>query len=889
MTCRVALPHSEGLVGHRQALSEVLSQLQDAASFGDIEAFIYLLNHKKYRESIKLENDTLRKIIRACYSTGVPQKALHVVQSLYPKPSPKHFSLLLKECLAYGHIQEVDRVLKAREEAGYRPDAYTHTARISALGAMKQSVAAIAQLRAAMADPLCRDKIEIYNAAISACAKSGDWSGADYVWSLVESSASLMPDVVTVNAMIKVAGCTNKVDQVKAMYGNLEAYGLRPTSWTYTAVFSAASNCRMDDASWLIHVYNTMQVQPNDYILSSFFSAMSHTVSTKEHIDLVFDLLQNSRRDHALNDIAYTSFMTFLARQDMPDRAVDIWDAARKDQIHLSPHFFSSLFAACARANKSTSEALYNVAFDAFDEFSTWWLSLDPDTMSKETIFDSLAAHNAFLHFLGEHRQMDIALLIFESMKTHGPTPDVVTYNTMMSIMGSSKDVESALSLYWEMSESGLQPTEKTFGSLLHAFANVGDATAAKKIFDSLGDSNIVPNSILYTSFIHAAVRHGEIESLDLAFDLANEMRRYNVPLTDVTYGCLLVACEKQGDVSKAFELYQEACNGGVTPSDQMHNILISVCTRCGKLDDALDLVKGMARKNFNIQQHTMNSLTRALSIESPIRAARMMRLMQTMGMQPSRRTRLEVLKHCALSGDVAESLELYAVISKHQIDLDGPSGSALITSLCAAQKLEDAVHVYDKMMAMAWRGSQQGSSFKRSHLSKRAHEPNGSALAALAQAHAAAGLHQQAWKFYLQLRRKSKSLQEATLTHRRMFEAIIEGQCRVKNLKKALIVFDDWKSASSRVNSLQKYPPRLLGAIKYQSSSDLNASRNKSKQPKLSYLALAYLEASCNSDPEHSWRVYDVLAVMRAQKESKRESELAYPEKRSHHVYVDN
>eukprot|EP00889_Picochlorum_renovo_P000162 jgi/Picre1/27192/NNA_000161.t1 len=319
----------------------------------------------------------------------------------------------------------------------------------------------------------------------------------------------------------------------------------------------------------------------------------------------------------------------------------------------------------------------------------------------------------------------------------------------------------------------------------------------------------------------------------------------------------------------------------GVTPSDQMHNILISVCTRCGKLDEALDLVKSMARKNSNIQQHAMNSLTRALSVESPTRAYRMISLMQAMNMQPSRSTRLEVLKQCAMAGDVVEALGMYRALRSNNMELDGPSGSALIECLCSAQNVDDAVEVYDRMMAMAWRGS---NGTGRSPLPKRAHEPNGGALASLAHVHASQRLMQQSWKYYLQLRRKTKSLERATLGHRRMFEALIEGYCRDKNLKRAVTVFDDWKAASSRVTTFSSSPQIPLKQHPRLYTGTVEATTSK-KQPKLSYLALAYLEASCNSDPEHAWRVYDVLAVMRAQKEYKHQSQLAHPEKASHHV----
>lgn len=53
---------------------------------------------------------------------------------------------------------------------------------------------------------------------------------------------------------------------------------------------------------------------------------------------------------------------------------------------------------------------------------------------------------------------------------------------------------------------------------------------------------------------------------------------------------------------------------------------------------------------------------------------------------------------------------------------------------------------------------------------------------------------------------------------------------------------------------------------------------------PKLSTVTLAFLEACCRREPEYEWRVFDVCAIMRQQKEQKRQAGLARPQKASHH-----
>ena len=81
-----------------------------------------------------------------------------------------------------------------------------------------------------------------------------------------------------------------------------------------------------------------------------------------------------------------------------------------------------------------------------------------------------------------------------------------------------------------------------------------------------------------------------------------------------ITYGVALASCEASKDADQAFKLYNEACQAGVIPTDNLHNALIKVCVSVGKLDDALEQIKNLIRAHGHMQQHTINSLTRALS-----------------------------------------------------------------------------------------------------------------------------------------------------------------------------------------------------------------------------------------------------------------------------------
>lgn len=883
------------------------SQLQKAVHFHDIDACIYLLKHQDPGAGLSLSRPELQELVSSAFHHRRPDQAVALLAAL-PAASPRHYSMLMRECIQRRDLAALDAVLAAREAAGFAPDAYTASAQITALGAARRPGDALAALHAAWERPDCRT-VEVVNAGIGAAAAAGDWPAALAARRLL-AAAGLAPDAVTYNSLIKAAGAAGLMPQVKGLFEEMVGSGVPPTHVTYTALFSAAARCECGDTPWLFKVFNDMALAPNDFVLSAFFSALAAAPCGRPHLDAVFTALAEARARGPLNDTVYTSLLKLITRQGEADRAVHVWRAALGDGAPLSPHLFSALFAACAAGQSPT---LVDVALDAYDELREWWAAQDKARVPRWVERDVQWAHNSLLHFIGAEGRLDEAMAVFEGMKREGPLPDGVTYNTLIAAAGRAGDPQAASQLFGEMANAGVAPSERTFGALLHAFAAVGDAAGAAGVLSSLAAAGIEPNAVIYTSFIHALVTSGRPGDLEAAFEAAAEMRARGLPPTAVTYGCLLTACDRLGDTPRALRLYQRACDEGVTPSDAMHDILLGICARGGRLDEALDLVKAMARTHAQMQQHTMDSLVRALAGASPGRALRMLGLMQARGAAPSHPTYLALIASCARASDGAEALTLYRSMRAQGMEIDGAAGSALICCLSASQAEQDlaaAVGVYRDMLLAAWRRENPGAppgvsgrrfgggGVRRGALPRRAAAPDAAALASLSQAFAARGDLRQGWRFYSQLRRAPGGLQEACVTHRRLFESLIEQHCRAGAVARALVVFDDWKAASAawfaKASAREASAAAAAAAAAEASAaggtlappqSPPPPAGAKGRRPKLSTVSLAFLEACCQTTPGLAWRVYDVCSVMRTQKDRKVQEGLARPQKASHHV----
>eukprot|EP00884_Botryococcus_braunii_P007551 jgi/Botrbrau1/16798/Bobra.150_2s0027.1 len=194
--------------------------------------------------------------------------------------------------------------------------------------------------------------------------------------------------------------------------------------------------------------------------------------------------------------------------------------------------------------------------------------------------------------------------------------------------------------------------------------------------------------------------RRGSPASLSKAFQVFQEMELAGIQPNAVSYGSLLTACRKLGDVDRASALYRRICDRGVLPNDECHNILINIYADAGRVDEALDLFKKLARKHGEMQEATLNSVVRALTERYADRALRMLSLMRTLGMRPYHQTLTALIGSAARASRVLEAKRLYRELREQGLEPTRGSGSDLIVALCRANEPALALRVYEDMTA---------------------------------------------------------------------------------------------------------------------------------------------------------------------------------------------
>ncbi|CAD7704658.1 unnamed protein product [Ostreobium quekettii] len=723
-------------------------------------------------------------------------------------PCGKVFTAALRELLQFGDADAVLSVLNSCEEDGAALDQYAFSTKLSALGRL----GLLDDARQAFNRDLeVRSSLYIFNSMMDAYARVGDNESLQELKCLM-SDRGISPDAITYTSLIRSMGMVGKMEDVKLLVQEMLAAGLRPTPHTFTVVFKAAERNRNADADWLMALPDIMAdhgIQMNQQILGAMIAACSWADLGPDQIQTIFDWVEDLRQRSRCGDMVYNSLLLLCARRGLSERVMDVWDALHDDRVHPNGHLFSAALSACISGQAVPS--LMNFAARVAQELMHEWRTVKSRTSTKSRETASfLGAFNSLINVHVWLGNLDEALDLYNRMRHQGPMPDEITYNTLMSAFANTGRVKRSMELLVDMQEDGLKPTVRTYGTLLNACAKALEVGRAQKLFKHMQAAGVPPSVECYTSLIDACVKEGSPASLETAFVEFGAMKAAGLRPTAVTYGCLLVGCEKMRDTDHAFLLYREASDAGVLPTDEFHNTLVNMCTRADRLDEALELVKSLARNHGAIELHTLNSLVRALCDNFTERAVAVLRLMRNREMLPSRDTYLSLVTACARDGNWGLAIQLWREMQTRGMEVDRVAGSMLVMSLCRAGELATALQVADDMLtASAMPSLRKGMDVE--HLGdvepdrvvhRHACLPDALALGSLAHALAQNSEPMAALRAFNQIRRQEGDAGLCTLVSRsrHVFESLIEACCRKGLTESALEVFDEWKAAAAMV-----------------------------------------------------------------------------------------
>lgn len=344
----------------------------------------------------------------------------------------------------------------------------------------------------------------VFNALISACGESGAVDRAFDVLSemIAESSESkgtgpILPDHVTVGALMKTCIQAGQAHRAREVYKMLHDYDIKGTPEVYTIALRSCS--LTGDLGFALKIYEDMNkigVKPDEMFLSALVDVAGHA----RRADAAFEIMKDARaKDLQVGTMAYSSLMgaccnakdwkkalqlyeeiksvkviptvsmmnaliTSLCDGDQVSKAVDVLNEMYRFGLRPNEITYSVLFVACER-NCEAQQGL-----DLFEQLRLDGIGLNP------TIIGCLTG---------------LCLQMFDNDFSLG---NIIVKFNLGKPQIDNKWTSAAIRVYREAISAGLLPSSDVLSQVLGCLRLPHDSSLKNTLIENMGINCDIPH-----------------------------------------------------------------------------------------------------------------------------------------------------------------------------------------------------------------------------------------------------------------------------------------------------------------------------------------------------------------------------------------------------------
>ncbi|CAN0857745.1 Pentatricopeptide repeat-containing protein At5g15300 [Linum grandiflorum] len=290
---------------------------------------------------------------------------------------------------------------------------------------------------------------------------------------------------------------------------------------------------------------------------------------------------------------------------------------------------------------------------------------------------------NTVIYFHANCGDLGVARVIFDAMLEK----DVVAWSALIAGYARRGNLNVARKLFSDMPVKDMV----SWNVMITGYAKRGKMDYARELFDMVPERDVVT----WNTMIAGYVKIGENEQ---ALKLFQEMKIAGEHPDEVTMLCLLSACSDLGNLETGKNLHLsilEVSKG--EPSVLLGNAIISMYAKCGSAKTALEVFKGMMKKDVT----SWNSIIGGLALNG--HAEESIKLFEQMLMSkhvlPDEITFVEVLIACSHAGKVDEGHSYFdLMINRYGIEPNIKHYGCIVDMLGRAGLLTEAFEFIKKM-----------------------------------------------------------------------------------------------------------------------------------------------------------------------------------------------
>ncbi|KAH7276503.1 hypothetical protein KP509_39G009800 [Ceratopteris richardii] len=374
------------------------------------------------------------------------------------------------------------------------------------------------------------------------------------------------------------------------MYGKMLKDAVQPTGYTYVSLLKACLKLKDVERGRHLHDDICRQGLEKDLFVGSALVDMFAKFDLLEKAQEVFDNLS------VKDAMSWNAIISGYVRHGRCKEALDYYDLMQSEGITPNIVTFVCMLKACGNMENSQEgrELHAEVSRRGFDRDLTLGNTLIDMygncglPMKAKDVFDKLPVRDviSWTSLISGYVKGGFgieALHSFEQMKSHGFSPDVVTFVCSLKACGMTKSLDLGKDIHSDiMRDSKLLDKNPLVGNaLVDMYAKCGVLEKAQEVFNKLS----VRDATTWNSLIAGYCKQGLSEEALVCFD---QMSNAGVPPDAVTLSCILKACGNLGVAEKARQVNEQVSNECLMKRDLVVcNGLIDMYAKCGLLVEA--------------------------------------------------------------------------------------------------------------------------------------------------------------------------------------------------------------------------------------------------------------------------------------------------------------
>lgn len=481
------------------------------------------------------------------------------------------------------------------------------------------------------------------------------------------SKAELVPDVTTYNCLLVMSYRLDQINEATRLIQLMKdpTHHVQPDIVTFNIILKSA----------------VKEIKEN------FYTDKSKTKETVHKVKAILDEIKKKGLNP--DSFTYNTILDAYVEAGELELALQCFDGMgngdlAKPDVYTYTTMIKGLKNSCQDKNLEKILEIYRMI---------------KDSNEGEIKLDEFIA-NSVLDSCIKFGKINQAIEIFNSLKSNGVCPSVVTYSIIMKGLGNDGKINEAISLLSQMKLEEILPNEVIYDCLLNCAIKSQNLECMKNIYKMMVKDGITPNSVILSTLIKGFNR---TKNYELAFSLFKNLTEDQFNSIDIVfYNSLLDCCVESGNQNMLNEVYQALekrtadSKGFITPTVITYSTMLKGYTKVADIEKAETLYNQYKSTKGYVDEVFFNIMADFYGKQKDERKILgVLRDMKFAGVIRSSVIYSIIIKMYSQIGEENKALAMYEEMKKEGIKPTLITSTSIMQMFIKQKKMDNAVTIF--------------------------------------------------------------------------------------------------------------------------------------------------------------------------------------------------